>query len=122
MLPEKLSNELCSLRPHEDKCTFSAVFTFDEKNKIVDSWFGKTLTHSNRRFTYEEAQEVLQTGEGDFAEELKKLNELAHVLRKQKFKNGAIAFEAEEVKFRLDENGSPVSCLRQRAQRCSPAY
>ena len=108
MLPEKLSNELCSLRPNEDKCTFSAVFTFDKNNKITDRWFGKTLTHSNRRFAYEEAQEVLENGEGEFADELKKLNQLAKVLRKKKFKNGAIAFESEEVKFRLNEEGSPV--------------
>jgi ribonuclease R len=65
MLPEKLSNGLCSLRPNEDKCTFSAVFVFDKNDKIVERWFGKTLIHSNRRYTYEEAQEVLETGEGD---------------------------------------------------------
>lgn len=108
MLPEKLSNELCSLRPNEDKCTFSAVFTFDKNDKITDRWFGKTLTHSNRRFAYEEAQEILENGEGEFADELKKLNQLAKVLRKQKFKNGAIAFESEEVKFQLDESGAPI--------------
>lgn len=108
MLPEKLSNELCSLRPNEDKCTFSAIFTFNENNKVTEKWFGKTLIHSNRRFAYEEAQEILENGEGEFAAELAKLNELAKVLRKQKFKNGAIAFEAEEVKFRLDEEGTPI--------------
>ena len=108
MLPEKLSNELCSLRPNEDKCTFSAVFTFDKNDKITNQWFGKTLTHSDRRFAYEEAQEILENGEGEFVSELKKLNDLAKVLRKQKFKNGAIAFEAEEVKFRLDEDGAPI--------------
>ncbi len=108
MLPEKLSNELCSLRPNEDKCTFSAVFTFDENDKITDRWFGKTMTHSNRRFAYEEAQEILENGTGEFADELKKLNYLAKVLRKQKFKNGAIAFESDEVKFQLDEEGAPI--------------
>ena len=108
MLPEKLSNELCSLRPHEDKLTFSAVFTFDKEDKIVDRWFGKTVIHSNRRFSYEEAQEGLDTGEGDFAQELKVLNNLAHKLRKERFKKGAINFESEEVRFRLDENGVPI--------------
>ncbi len=109
MLPEELSNGLCSLRPNEDKFTFSAVFTFDKDDKIVDRWFGKTITHSDRRFTYEEAQEIIETGKGDFAAELKVMNRIAYVLRKQKFKNGAIAFEAEEVKFKLDEEGTPLS-------------
>jgi len=108
MLPEKLSNELCSLRPNEDKLTFSAVFVFDKNNKITDRWFGRTIIHSNRRFTYEEAQEILEKGEGEFATELKNLNQLAKVLRKQKFKKGAINFETPEVKFRLDEAGRPV--------------
>ena len=108
MLPEKISNELCSLRPNEDKCTFSAVFEFDKKDKIVSHWFGKTITHSDRRFTYEEAQEVLETGEGDFLKELKEMDRLAKVLRKEKYKNGAIAFEADEVKFKLNEAGDPI--------------
>jgi len=108
MLPEKLSNGVCSLRPNEDKLTFSAVFTFNEKDRIVDRWFGKTITHSDRRFTYEEAQTVIETGKGDFAKEVKELNRIATVLRKQRFKSGAINFETEEVKFRLDENGVPL--------------
>lgn len=108
MLPEMISNELCSLRPNEDKRTFSAVFTFGKNDKIINRWFGKTFTHSVRRFTYEEAQEVLETGKGDFAIELLELNRVAKKLRKKKFKNGAIAFEAEEVKFRLDEEGTPI--------------
>lgn len=108
MLPEKLSNELCSLRPNEDKLTFSAVFTFDKDEKIVERWFGKTVIHSDRRFSYEEAQQVLDTGEGDFAAELKVLNKIAHKLRKERFKKGAINFESEEVRFRLDENGVPI--------------
>lgn len=108
MLPEKLSNELCSLRPLEDKLTFSAVFTFDKNNKIIDRWFGRTIIHSDRRFTYEEAQEILENGTGEFASELKKLNQLAGRLRKARFKNGAINFETEEVKFRLDEEGVPI--------------
>ena len=108
MLPEKLSNDLCSLNPHEDRYTFSAVFTFNEKYKIIDEWFGRTVIHSDRRFTYEEAQDVIETGEGDYSQEIRKLNEIAHKLRKQKFKNGAISFESEEVKFELDENGTPI--------------
>lgn len=108
MLPERLSNGLCSLRPNEDKYTFSAVFTFDKNDKLVDRWFGKTLIHSDRRFSYEEAQEVLESGEGDMAKELKVMNRIAKKLRKAKFKNGAINFETEEVKFRLDENAVPI--------------
>lgn len=108
MLPEKLSNELCSLRPNEDKCTFSAVFTFNESYKVTSRWFGKTLIHSDRRFAYEEAQEILEAGEGELHGELLLLNTIAKKLRKKKFKNGAIAFEGEEVKFRLDEDGVPI--------------
>jgi len=108
MLPEKISNELCSLRPHEDKRTFSAVFIFNEKGKVEERWFGKTLIHSDRRFTYMEAQEVLETGEGDFANELLDLNKIAKKLRKRKFKNGAINFESPEVKFKLDDEGTPI--------------
>ncbi len=109
MLPEKLSNDLCSLNPHEDKLTFSAVFVFNPKNKIISEWFGRTIIHSARRFTYEEAQERLETKEGDFAAELNIVNEIAHKLRKDKFKKGAINFESEEVRFELDENQKPIS-------------
>ena len=108
MLPERLSNELCSLRPNEDKLTFSAVFEFDDKSKIVKKWFGKTIIHSKRRYAYEEAQEILEAREGDFADELMKLNQIALVLRKKRFKDGAINFETDEVKFKLDEHGVPV--------------
>ncbi|MCI5082807.1 MAG: ribonuclease R [Saprospiraceae bacterium] len=109
MLPEKLSNKLCSLRPNEDKFTFSAVFTFDKNDRVVDRWFGKTVIHSDRRFTYNQAQEVLDSGEGDMADELKVINRIATKLRKKRFKEGAINFETEEVKFKLDENGVPIS-------------
>lgn len=109
MLPEKLSNELCSLRPNEDKFTFSAVFEFDQEYNIVNEWFGKTLIHSDRRFTYEEAQEVIETGKGDFAEEVLLMNKIALKLRKEKYENGAISFESDEVKFKLDEKGKPIS-------------
>jgi len=109
MLPEKLSNDLCSLNPHEDRYTFSAVFTFDDKYQITDRWYGRTVIHSDRRFTYEEAQEVIDTGEGDFAHEINMLNKIALKLRKDKYKNGAISFESDEVQFVLDDNGKPIN-------------
>ncbi len=108
MLPERLSNELCSLRPEEDKLTFSAVFVFNKNGRVAERWFGKSIIHSNRRFTYEEVQEILERGEGNFHRELKELNKLAKGLRKQRFQSGAINFETDEVKFRLDEEGAPV--------------
>ena len=108
MLPERLSNGLCSLRPNEDKYTFSAIFTFDKDDNLVKKWFGKTVIHSNRRFAYEEAQEVLETGKGDMSAELKVMARIARKMRKQRFKEGAIAFESDEVRFKLDENGVPI--------------
>jgi ribonuclease R len=111
MLPERLSNELCSLRPHEDKLTFSAVFELDKQAHLVNEWFGRTIIHSKYRFTYEEAQDVLETGKGPFATELKILNELAKKLRKERFARGAINFETTEVKFKLDEKGHPLAVI-----------
>ncbi|HSZ25764.1 MAG TPA: ribonuclease R [Cytophagaceae bacterium] len=108
MLPEKLSNGLCSLRPNEDKLTFSAVFEMTESGKIMSQWFGKTIIHSIRRFTYEEVQEVLETQVGDLKEEVLLLDKLAKILRKERFKNGSISFETIEIKFKLDENGKPL--------------
>ncbi len=108
MLPERLSNGVCSLRPNEDKLCFAAVFELDEQANILSQWFGRTAIHSNRRFSYEEAQEVIETKQGDCAEEILKLNELAYILRDQKFKDGAISFESTEVKFKLDEHGKPI--------------
>jgi ribonuclease R len=108
MLPERLSNGVCSLRPNEDKLCFAAVFELDEQANIIAEWFGRTAIHSNRRFSYEEAQEVIETKAGDYADEILKLNELAYILRDRKFKNGAISFESTEVKFKLDETGKPV--------------
>ena len=108
MLPERLSNELCSLRPHEASLCFSAVFTINEGLELLDEWFGRTVIHSDRRFTYAEAQEIIETGRGDFAEEVLTLNRLAQALRKARFKNGAISFDREEVKFQLDEAGKPI--------------
>jgi len=108
MLPERLSNGVCSLRPHEDKLCFAAVFELDNEANIKNEWFGRTVIHSDRRFSYEEAQEVIENKSGDYAEELLKLNELAYVLRDRKFKNGAISFESTEVKFQLDDHGKPI--------------
>ncbi|MEJ5995346.1 ribonuclease R [Pedobacter sp. Du54] len=108
MLPERLSNGVCSLRPNEDKLCFAAVFELDEQANILSQWFGRTAIHSNRRFSYEEAQEVIETKQGDYVEEILKLNELAYILRDKKFKDGAISFESTEVKFKLDEHGKPT--------------
>ena len=109
MLPEKLSNGVCSLRPNEDKLCFSAVFQLDENAHVHHQWFGKTIIHSNRRFTYEEAQAIIETGEGDLKEEMLQLQNLAVKLRKQRFNKGSMAFERIEVKFNLDETGKPLS-------------
>ena len=111
MLPEKLSNGLCSLRPNEDKLTFAAVFEVDEKGKIHDQWFGRTIIHSDKRFSYEDAQQVLESGLGPFVEELTILNDLAKKLRKERFSKGAINFETTEVKFKLDEKGRPLAVI-----------
>jgi len=111
MLPERLSNGLCSLRPNEDKLTFAAVFEMDSKGKIHSEWYGRTVIHSNHRFSYEQAQEVIETGTGMFAAELKILNDLHHLLRKERFKKGAVNFETSEVKFKLDEKGKPLAVV-----------
>jgi len=108
MLPERLSNELCSLRPKEDKLTFSAIFTFSKNNKIAKRWFGRTIIHSDHRFTYEQAQEVIESGKGEHAEELRTLNGLAKKLRLDRFKHGSIDFNVDEVRFRLNEDGVPI--------------
>ena len=108
MLPERLSNELCSLRPNETSLCFSAVFTMNENLEILDEWFGRTVIHSDRRFTYAEAQEVIETGRGDYAEEILTLNRLAQAMRRERFRNGAISFDRAEAKFRLDEKGRPL--------------
>ena len=108
MLPERLCNDLCSLRPHEDKLAFSAIFHIDEKGKVLQEWFGRTVIHSDRRFTYEEAQAVIETGEGDFKNEILTLHNLAQTLRKERYRKGAIAFDRREAKFHLDEKGHPT--------------
>ena len=108
MLPEVLSNDVCSLRPNEDKYTFSAVFELDENAKILNQWFGRTVTHSDRRFSYEDAQERIETQQGDLTEEVLTLDRLAKILRKERINNGAITFDRSEVRFHLDENSEPI--------------
>lgn len=111
MLPEVLSNEACSLRPKEDKYTFSAVFDIDENAKIHQQWFGRTVTHSNRRFTYEEAQEIIEGAEGDMKEEILLLDKLAKIMRKDRLAHGAITFDKVEVKFNLNEANEPTEVI-----------
>jgi len=108
MLPEKLSNNICSLRPNEDKLTYSGIFELNEDAEIRNHRFERTVINSDRRFSYEEAQEILETGKGDMADILLKLNELAKKLKDKRFKNGSISFERIEVKFYLDEKGKPT--------------
>jgi ribonuclease R len=111
MLPERISNELCSLRPHEDKLTFSAVFQITAKGEIKNQWIGKTAIHSDHRFTYEEVQEIIEKKEGIHSDEVLILNELAQRFRKQRFKKGAINFSSTEVRFKLDERGKPIGIV-----------
>ena len=108
MLPEKLSNELCSLRPDEDKLTFSAIFEFDSQAHIVSEWLGKTVIRSKRRYAYEEVQEMIEGKEGDYKAEVMDLYHLSSLLRKERMKNGSINFDSREIKFKLDENGVPI--------------
>jgi ribonuclease R len=108
MLPERISNELCSLRPHEDKLTFSAIFNMTPKGEVKSFWLGKTVMHSNHRFTYEEVQEIIETGEGIYKEEILYLHRIAQKFRKQRFKKGAINFSSQEVRFKLDDKGNPI--------------
>ena len=108
MLPEKLSNGVCSLRPEEEKLTFSAVFKMNNKAEIIDQWFGKTVIRSDRRFAYEEVQQIIETETGEFVENILQLNALATILRNQRFNNGAINFHSTEIGFKLDEKGKPI--------------
>ncbi|HEV8084405.1 MAG TPA: ribonuclease R [Chitinophagaceae bacterium] len=110
MLPEKISNELCSLRPNEDKYTFSVIFKMS-KGKVKDYWLGKTFIHSDHRFNYDEVQEIIETGDGKYNAEIKCLNSMAKNFRKERFKNGAINFSSTEVKFQLDETGKPLGIV-----------
>ncbi|WP_223151710.1 ribonuclease R [Chitinophaga qingshengii] len=111
MLPEKISNELCSLRPHEDKLTFSAIFQMNEKGEVKHYWIGRTVIHSDHRFTYEDAQEVIETKEGPYENEILLLNKIAQTLRQQRFAQGAINFSSQEVRFKLDETGKPIGIV-----------
>lgn len=108
MLPEVLSNKLCSLRPHEDKLCFSVLFEMDEKGNVHKHWVGKTVIHSDHRFVYEEVQEILEGKSGKFEEELRTTNSLAKQMRERRMDNGAIAFDKAEVKFKLDESKKPI--------------
>ncbi|MCK5285932.1 MAG: ribonuclease R [Candidatus Pacebacteria bacterium] len=108
MLPEILSNDLCSLNPNEDKLTYSAVFIMDKNAEVKESWFGETVIHSDKRFTYKNAQESLDTQKGEFYKELKTLNDLALILRKERTQKGAISFGGSEYKFTLDEHGKAI--------------
>ena len=108
MLPERLCNELCSLRPNEEKLCFSAVFKLNDDAEVLEQWFGRTVIYSDRRFTYAEAQARIETGVGDYAEQISTMNRLAQTMRQRRFKNGAISFERAEFKFILDEKGKPL--------------
>lgn len=108
MLPEHLSNGICSLRPDEDKLTFSCIFEMDNDGKVLNSKIARTVTRSNRRFTYDEAQEVIETGKGDYAEEILTLDRLAKILRRKRYENGSVEFDRAEVRFDIDETGHPI--------------
>ncbi|MGL4332123.1 MAG: ribonuclease R, partial [Bacteroidales bacterium] len=109
MLPERLSNGVCSLRPNEEKLCFSCIFEMNPEAEVVNYRIARTIIYSDRRFTYEEAQEIIETGEGDYKEEILAMNELAQKLRNRRFSNGAINFDRHEVRFEIDEKGKPVS-------------
>ncbi len=111
MLPEQLSNLACSLRPNEDKYTFSAVFEMDETGKIYSDWFGKTAIHSNRRFSYEQAQEIIEGSDGDFKDEILLFDKIAKILRKKRLNNGALNIESEEMRFQLNDEGNPIGVV-----------
>ncbi len=108
MLPERLCNGVCSLRPDEDKLAFSCIFELNDNAEVIQSRIARTVIRSNRRFAYEDAQAIIETGEGDFKEEILTLNELAQKLRKRRFDNGSINFDRHEVKFEIDEDGRPL--------------
>ncbi|HEV7330013.1 MAG TPA: ribonuclease R [Flavisolibacter sp.] len=111
MLPEHISNVLCSLRPHEDKLTFSAVFEMTPKGAVKNYWLGRTVIHSNHRFTYEEVQEIIEKETGIYSDEILLLNAIARRLRKKRFDAGAINFSSTEVRFKLDEKGKPIGIV-----------
>jgi ribonuclease R len=108
MLPEHLSNQLCSLQPHKDRLCFSAVFEMDENAKVYKEWFGKTIIHSDYRFSYEEVQMIIESGTGEFSKEIGVFDKIAKKLREDRFKKGSFNFETQEVRFKLDEKGVPL--------------
>ena len=108
MLPERLSNGICSLRPDEDKLTFSVLFEMTPAGKMVKSKIARTVIRSNRRFTYEEAQERIETGKGDYSDEILILDRMAKALRKERYEHGSVEFDRMEVRFEIDEKGHPV--------------
>ena len=116
MLPEILSNDLCSIRPNEDKLCMSAVFEISRDGKVKKQWFGRTMIHSNKRFNYEEAQEILDKKHGLFYEELLTLNTIAKNIRKKRFEKGAISLDQEEIKFVLDEKSVPIKVIKKERQ------
>ena len=119
MLPERLCNNICSLRPNEDKLSYSVVFQLDEFAEVKSYEICRTVINSNRRFAYEEAQAIIESGEGDYATELLKLNELAKILRVKRFAKGAIAFDRVEVRFEIDEKGKPLSVYFKEAKEAN---
>lgn len=119
MLPERLSNGVCSLRPDEDKLCFSVIFKMNANAEVLDQWFGRTVIRSNRRFAYEEAQAIIEGADGDCRQEILWLNDLAQKLRAERFKAGALDFEREEVKFYLDEKGHPTGVYFKRSKEAN---
>lgn len=119
MLPERLSNGVCSLRPDEAKLCFSAVFELNTNAEVQNQWFGRTIIRSNRRFTYEEAQAMIEGGEGDYKQEILLLNDLAQKLRAARFENGAIDFDRIEVRFEIDEKGKPTGVYFKRSKEAN---
>ena len=111
MLPEKISNELCSLRPNEDKYTFSVIFQITNRGEIKHKWIGRTIIHSKHRFTYEDVQTIIETKEGIHHKAILLLDKLAKIFRNERFENGAINFSSQEVRFQLDEKGKPIGIV-----------
>ena len=112
MLPEKLSNRLCSLRPNEEKLCFSAVFEIDQKGRVQDRWFGRTVIKSDFRFSYEQAQDIIENQKGPLLNEVLKLHELASIIRQERFRKGSISFERPEMKVIVDKEGKPVEIVQ----------
>ena len=116
MLPETLSNNVCSLNPHTDKLTFSTVVVFDEDLNIKKTWIGRTIINSDRRFNYGEVQKIIETGKGEYVQEITTLNTIAQKLRSKRFKNGAISFDRGELRFKIDPKGKPIDVIYKKAK------